>query len=164
MECVTVRQDRSSDDPDHEFMLGGMDPLERRMAVDKIKRLSDRFDKLDERMLTDQMERQRIRYELDELWHDLDDIAMIQADPLCAGTNTNMRVTNKRVLDEGEHARFLGRIYDVQLDEWDELDSLVNWRRLDLINPKHYVKIAKFWGILRRQDDEYRIVHMIMES
>lgn len=131
-----------------------MDPLERKAAVDRILRLSDKLDELDEFDPDHRAEDERIRHEMDIVWNELDDIAQIQADPMRAKVDKNMRVVDRRVVDKGDHARFLGRIYDPQLDEWDELDTLVSWRRLDHSDPRHYAEVSEYWDIARPQDME----------
>ena len=145
-----------------------MDRFERKKVVDRFNALVERLDD----NLTD-VEDERVRSELDDIWYkELDPIAEIQVDPLRIGVglrqDTETEIVDKKATDEGDKVRFTGQIHHLELDEWDALDALVSWSRLDLCLPKLYDDLARFWNIERPQDmefhDAYWVPKDVMES
>jgi hypothetical protein len=154
------RQVRCGDDQD----LQQMDKFERKKIVDEFNGF---IDKLDDNLSEE--EDDRIREELDRIWYkELDPIAEIQVDPLRADHATEIEILDKKAIDEGATVRFTAQLHHLELDEWDTLDSVLPWSRLDLCDPLLYDKLASFWKFDRLQDmdfhDKFWIPKRIMES
>ena len=147
-----------------------MDRFERKRIVDRFNAL---VEKLDDNLT--EVEDELVRSELDDLWYkDLDPIAEIQVDPLRVGlrvglrSDTEIEIVDKKATDEGNQVRLTGQIHHLELDDWDALDAVVPWSRLDLCFPSMYDNLAKFWNIERPQDmefhDAYWVPKDVMES
>lgn len=133
------------------FQLQQMDKFERKKVVDEFNGL---IDKLDDDLTEE--EDDRIREELDRIWYkELDPIAEIQVDPLRADNATGVEVLDKKAADEGAMVRFTAQLHHLELDEWDALDAVLPWSRLDLCDPVLYGKLASFWGFDRPQDMDF---------
>lgn len=145
-----------------------MDRFERKAIVDKFNALAAELEKFpDYELGCDAAE--AIREKLDRIWYkELDSIAEAQLDPIrVTAGSVEVRVFERKVLCEGDFARFTGKISD-EFDNSDELNVLVSWRRLDLCDPQMYDEVASFWEIDRPQDmqahDEYWIPYKIHDA
>ena len=143
-----------------------MDRFERKKLVDKFNALALELDKFQDYEF-DHPEADKIRDQLDALWYNhLDSIAEIQVDPLRIIQNGALNLSERKVTNEGEMARFSAKICD-ELDQTDILDATIPWIRMDLCNPAMYDQIAAFWEIDRPQDmdvhDAYWIPREIHE-
>ncbi len=143
-----------------------MDKFKRKEIVDRFNALAAQIDEI----MTD-AENERLHDEMDRIWYkELDDIAMVQVDPLRVGPRAlaGIELVSKKAVSEGDFVRFTAQIHDLQLDEWDALDALVPWNRLDLCNPVLYDELCGFWNIERPQDmdfyDKYWIPRRIHDS
>ncbi len=147
-----------------------MDKFERKAVVDRFNQLVIKLDAISECDSGDDPEANKIRDELDQIWYkEMDDIAEVQVDPLRTGNNSNsIKVVDRKVVDEGELARFTGQIHDEELDIWDSLDATRPWKDLDICFTSFYAVVAAFLGISRLQDmkvlDEYWTPRIVMES
>jgi hypothetical protein len=145
-----------------------LDRFERKVIVDRFNALAAELEKFSDYELgCDAAE--DIREKLDFIWYkELDPIAEAQVDPIrVTAGSVEVRVFERKVLCEGDFARFMGKVID-ELDNSDELNVLISWRRLDLCNPQMYGEVASFWGIDRPQDmqahDEYWVPYEIHDA
>ena len=138
-------------------------PEKRKAALDEFDDLVEQLDKID-KLCAVGAEADKIRDKLSSIWYEkFDAIAEIQADPLYM--LDRVQIQDRKVLDDGGYARFLGTIYDMEHGVQDDLDTLVPWNRLDLMSPSLYKEAALAWGISRPQDikffEEYWLTRMI---
>jgi hypothetical protein len=138
---------------------------ERKVVVDKFNVIAAKMDDL----YDDECGMEDIVGELSYIWYnEFDLIAEVQVDPIRVTTVTDeIQILDKKALCEGELVRFTGKIVD-DFGNSDELNALMPWKQLDILDPKTYGEVASLWNIRRPQDiqahNEYWIPKKIHDS